>query len=386
MRETFIPFFIKKYFDYILTLFISGILFWVVNFFGLGYTFDSRMYVEIANEVNSVGFFQIQGFNVKPPVLPFLIAVLGESNMVWLNFLCFIVIQAFGVYWSHQIKHAYLRYTFLTIVIFATPHLLISSFLWTEPLFLTILLLTFFLLEKHHKTQLTSYVFSAIVLLITLPFVRFAGIFLVVPTFGFLLIRSKRKKIVLLSIVILFFISFGWVFLFSEGFLGRWDRFITPLISGRINHIGYNLTSYSKAITSWFFPYMIDGFFSRSVSVLILFIVIYKSSLLYFQNHRSKIYLTPLLFIIYCVLMISVFRVEYYAAERYLAIFYLLLFLNLFLQIDDLIKSTQSIIVKRVTYFGIALLGSYSVLRAIRNVFFWNGLRTDSFDLSSILI
>lgn len=385
MPEINIPLFIKKYIDYILTLVISGILFWMVNFFGLGYTFDSRMYIEIAQEINSLGFFSVKGFNIKPPVLPTVISLIGVSNMVWFNFLCFLVIQYFSVYWSHKINFAFLRYTFLIVIVFATPHLLINSFLWTEPVFLSALLITFFLLDKFYVTHQSRYIISAIVLLVALPFIRFAGVFLVVPIFGFLLLISKNKKVVLISILILLLISIAWVITFKEGFAGRWERFINPLISGRISHIEYNLSSYSKALSSWFFPYLIDGMFTRFISLIIVFSVIYKSSKMYFKKQGSIIYLIPLLFLIYSFLMISVFRVEYYSAERYLAIFYLLIVLNLFLQIDHFIKFVQSIIIKRIIYFSIILLAGYSVLRTIKNVYFWNEVRAETINISSIL-
>jgi hypothetical protein len=381
MPEINITFFIKKYIDYILTLIISGILFWVVNFFGLGYTFDSRMYVEISQEINSISFFLVQGFKIKPPALPLLIAMIGESNMLWFNFLCFLIIQFFGVYWSHKINHSILRITFLSILIFATPHLLINSFLWTEPLFLSIMLFTFYLLDKYYYTSHSGYVLSAFVLLIILPFVRFAGLFLVVPIFGFLLFLSKSKKAVLTSILVLLLISSVWVILFKDGFTGRWERFIGPLISGRLSHIEYNLSSYSKALSSWFFPYVIEGVFTRFTSLLIVLTVIYKSTKMYFRQQNNIIYLTPLLFLIYCFIMITVFRVEYYAAERYLAIFYLLFILNLFFQIDQFIKSVQSIIVKQIFYCSIVLLASYSILRTIKNVYFWHEVRAESINL-----
>lgn len=374
-------FFIKKYFDYILTLIISGILFWTVNIYGLGLTFDSRMYVEIAQEINSIDFLFVQGFNVKPPVIPLLISMIGENNMVWFNFLCFLIIQFFGVYWSQRINHTVLRFTFLSMLIFATPHLLINSFLWTEPLFLSTMLLTFYLLDKYYQTSQSGYLFATFVLLIILPFVRFAGLFIVFPVFGVLLFLSKSKQAVLIPILVLLLFSSVWVILYEDGFAGRWERFINPLISGRLTHIEYNLSSYTKALSSWFFPYSIDGFFTRFISFLIVLIVIYQSSIMYFKKQNSLISVAPLLFLIYCLLMISVFRVEYYAAERYLSIFYLLLMLNFFLQVDQVLQFVQSTLLKRFIYSSVILLASYSIIRTIKNVFFWHEVRADSIDL-----
>lgn len=384
MAETFYSCFNKNNIDYFLSLIVSGIIFWIVNFFGLGYTYDSHLYVEIAKEINSTNFFLVEGFNIKPPVLPVIIFLFGEQNVVWINFLCYLCIQGLGVYWSRKITDRFVRYSFLVILVFATPHILISSFLWTESLFLSLMLFSFYLFDKFYQTNQLKFMVSALILLLLLPFIRFAGIFLIFPLLGFLILTSGNKRILIVSIFVLLLLTIGWVFFFQEGFLGRWDRFIHPYFSGRLIPFEFNLFSYLKALNSWFFPYTIDGFFSRLISFIIILIVILKSSKRYFTLKKSIVFLSPLLFLIYFFLMMSVFKVEYYAAERYLSIFYLLIILNIFLQIDDTFDSIKSNKFKWGISFIIIIFALYSILRTIKNIYFWYDLRSESLSAGKI--
>jgi len=381
MPETFNLFFDKKFADYTLTLVVSGILFWIVNLFGLGYTFDSHLYVEIAQEIGSSNFFSVEGFNVKPPVLPLIISIVGEKSMIWVNFICYLIIQYFGVFWSYKIKDNSLRYTFLVVLIFSTPHLLINSFLWTEPVFLTFMLFAFYLLDEFHQSNSKVFIVLAIIILGFLPFIRFAGIFIIIPFFGFLLFHSKSKQAILYTFAVIILLIVGWSFLFQDGFSGRWERFLAPFLTGSLDRIEFNLSSYSKALSSWFFPYAIDGFLSRFLSLAIVVTVLYKSAKMYFKKPEKIIFLAPILFVIYCFLMISVFKVEYYAAERYLAVFYLLLVLNIFYLIDYHIPSFKSKIGKRVLFFFVILFAAYNFFRLIKNVYFWFNLRSNSFTM-----
>ncbi|HET8860784.1 hypothetical protein [Marivirga sp.] len=378
INEISLSFFLKKSGDYFWVLSISGILFWIANFFGLGNTSDSMLYNEIAEEINSKSFFLVEGFKIKPPVFPLIISVIGEQNMVWLNFLCLLGIQSFGVFWSRRITNRFLRHLFLIIVIFSTPHLLISSFLWTEPLFLFTLLLVFYFLDKFQHTTQLKFLIPAIILIVILPFIRFAGVFLIIPLFVVQLATLKNKKIAFFSFLFLLSLIVVWVCIFNEGFIRRWDRFTYLFFSGKLSHLEFNLYSYSKALSSWFFPYVIEGVFSRLLSVMILLAVIYKASRLYFISRANVLFLAPLLFFVYYFLMMSIFKVEYYAAERYLAIFYFLIMLNLFLQIDIYFKSIESVYFRRGVYFTIIIFAVYNLLRTLKNVYFWYDLRSES--------
>jgi hypothetical protein len=77
--------------------------------------------------------------------------------------------------------------------------------------------------------------------------------------------------------------------------------------------------------------------------------------------------------------MMLVFKVEYYSAERYLSIFYLLVVLNIFLQIDDSFELIRSVYFKWGIYFGLSVFTFYSIFRTIKNVYFWYNLRDESF-------
>lgn len=379
MSEIFSSCFNKKNIDYFLSLTISGILFWIVNFFGLGYTYDSNLYVAIAKEIDSTNFFLVEGFNIKPPVLPMLISLFSEQNMVWVNFFCYLWIQGLGVFWSRKITNTILRYSFLMILVFATPHILISSFLWTEPIFLAIMLLSFYFLDRFYQTNQQKFMVFAIILLVLLPFIRFAAIFLIFPLLGFLFLTSKKnKKSIFISFLLILFLISGWVFFFQEGFSGRWERFVKPFVAGRLSHLEFNLFSYSKALSSWFFPYAMDGLVSKIISIVVILTTIYKSSKTYLTQKRNIIFLSPLLFLIYFFLMMLVFKVEYYSAERYLSIFYLLVVLNIFLQIDDSFELIRSVYFKWGIYFGLGVFTFYSIFRTIKNVYFWYNLRDES--------
>ena len=78
-----------KYLDGNLLFLLPGlILFLIANFCGIGWTYDSNLYLEIANNGLNDGILNAEGFQIKPPVYPLVLTLIGPGGVFWLNLAC----------------------------------------------------------------------------------------------------------------------------------------------------------------------------------------------------------------------------------------------------------------------------------------------------------
>ena len=348
-------------------------LFTVANYCGVGFTYDSYRYIDIAEQINKVGLLQAQGFNVKPPLYPLLIYWLGVKSIPIINIFCLTITCCVHHSFGYAVKTRLFRLLFWAISVFATPLYLVHSFAWTEPPFISTLLLAFYFIYIYQKHRNSAYAYASTVLLLLLPFIRFAGIFIIVPTLFVLFlqlpVRLKWRLVIITCTGTLMFSM--WVWQFGPGFLRRWHTLINPITNVSFSRYTDNLDSYSEALSIWILPLPVYKPLRILLAIAGLAAIV-VSSVDFFRKKRGDILLgIPFIFLCYYLLLHLVFDVAYYSAERYLTPMYSLLILSLFLQLDQKFVVLKSGVRMMAKVLLLAFL-VYNIARTTKNVLFWN--------------
>jgi hypothetical protein len=342
---------------------------------GLGFTYDSEFYLEIAKQIGEVGF-SAEGFQTKPPLYPLLIHVVGISGIWWTN-LFFLLVSISVLYvFGSEIKNQVLRVGFRFLMATSFPLYWVHSFAWTEPLFICLLLVAFYCLNSYEKSGNRRLLLLSILLLLTLSFVRYAGIFILFPTFIYLFATLPKKlKLLLFGFFLVGFLGISlWVFNFQEGFLERWRITSTRIFNLRFYFVEVNLDAYTEAFSLWFLPLNLYKPIRVGVVISVILAIIFRSFQLWSRKEKSILYFFAFIFIIYYFSMHWTFSVKYFEAERYLTPLYSCLFLSLFLWIDEFGQriGRKS---KLILHISLFFLLAYTLGRTGKNIMFWNGNR-----------
>lgn len=367
----------KRAYIFILALIVATTLFLIANHCGVGYTYDSYLYIEIANQVKQQGIFSAKGFYIKPPVYPFLISIVGKDNISLTNLILLLASMSMLITLGTELKNRNLKYFFWGLIVFSTPFYLVHSFAWTEPLFIFTVLLVFFCIHEYQKESKLHLLMISFLLLLLLPFIRFAGVFIFIPTLFiiYLFLPIERKKYVLFGFIGLSSVLLVvWVLRFEEGFIQRWATFVSPLDIYNYSRYTHNASSYLQALSIWVLPLFVIKSVRISCGILILLVIIIISIKGFLRRQTIIKNGIPIIFLCYYFFLHLVFPVEYYSAERYLTPLYNLLLLSVFLWLDEFYPEMRNIIKKCVLIF-ISVLLLYSIGRKTKNVVFWNSIR-----------
>ena len=111
---------------------------------GLGVTFDSKAYIQIADDFINNGF--LDGFNsyyltAKPPLFPFVLMLFRwlDYKILYIVLYILILIASYKLI-TRIIQSGSLRLIAWVLISVSTPLLLIHNYLWSEPLFIVFLL------------------------------------------------------------------------------------------------------------------------------------------------------------------------------------------------------------------------------------------------------
>lgn len=375
----------KKYrFDYqeiflLTAIIVVSAFFFIANKCGVGFTYDSRLYVDIAEEIKQQGIFGTKGFLVKPPVYPILIRLFGKSSIVIMNYIFMMASFICLWYYSKLIRNNKLKFAFVLFLIFSTPIYLVHSFAWTEPPFIFCLLLSFYFLNNYLENRKNSYLLLlGLFFLFLLPFIRFAGIFILIPTLIFLFFYTPwqiKWLFFIIQALGIFAIVF-WVIQFEEGFLSRWETFKYPLTHQNYSRYSKNLNSYLQAVSVWLLPLKTCLPARIGAGIFLLFLI---CASIFRKENPNNFFIRkgiPIIFIVYFFLLQTVFFVEYYSAERYLTPLYNLLLISLLLWLDDKFLNFR----KSLKILSLVLVSSlliYHGSRTVKNVLFWNKVRCE---------
>lgn len=358
-----------------LILVICTALFFSANQCGLGYTFDTFLYFDIAERISSDDFWQNEGFNFKPPAYPILIKIIGQENLIWANLGCFYFSAFITFLFSKEIRSSILRYFYLAIFVLATPIYLIHSFAWTEPLFMSLLLFGFYALHRYAKHENRLWLNFSLLAFLMLPSIRLAGTFISVPIYLWLVLFSKSKD-KWISMVFLMLLIGCFVFWTSNfhGILSQGDSIIQPMEF--LFNFAHNLLSYFDGISLWLIPHSSYSLLRFGTGI---FIVIGLGCLSFAKLRSPSLDvfgLIPLVFILYYFSLHPFFDIKFYTVERYLAPMYPLVLLAIFWWLASQFGS-YGLWKKRIVIMILIIQTMYSAIRVSKNLALWHSSRCD---------
>ena len=366
-------------------LLVGTALLIVANYCGVGLTYDSHLYTEAAEQIGNEGFLSAEGFYTKPPFYPLLIYWFGTGAIFTINTVCLLITLALLYCFGLTLKTTSLRLVFWALCLFSTGLYLVHSFAWTEPPFISVLLLSFYLIYQCQKQNKPVLLYVAVILLFLLPFIRFAGIFILMPTLFVLLlwlpIKAKKGVAVLAGVGIIV-ISY-WVWQFEEGIAPHWNMLNAPSVNAQYARIIHNVTTYLETLSIWVLPALIYRpirLFTGSVILVGIFLLAFPWK----KQNDIRLYL-PFIFLCYYALLNVTFQVEYYSSdpERYLTPLSYLLLLSFFIWLEQRFKVMTDSIKRGIWILLLALL-TYNIARTAKNVWFWHQVRGTPCDVLKI--
>ena len=356
-------------------LLVGTALLMIANYCGVGLTYDSHLYIKAAEQVGIQGFLSTQEFTVKPPLYPLLIYWFGTEAILTINIVCLLITLTLLYYFGLTLKTLLLRYVFWAICLFSTNLYLVHSFAWTEPPFISVLLLAFYLICHYQQVDKPVFLYAAVALLFVLPFIRFAGIFILLPTLVLFLglpVKAKKGVATLVGIGLVMIVL--WVGEFKEGIAPHWSMLNSPSVNAQYARIAHNVTTYLETLSIWVLPvsvYRPIRLFTGSVILMGIFLLAFPWK----KQNDIRLYL-PFIFLGYYALLNVTFQVEYYSSdpERYLTPLSYLLLLSFFIWLEQRFKVMTDSIKRGIWILLLALL-TYNIARTTKNVLFWNQVR-----------
>ncbi|MEP0365575.1 MAG: hypothetical protein ABJN36_08835 [Cyclobacteriaceae bacterium] len=357
---------------------VLGSVFYILgNYNGLGMTYDSHLYVKIAEQLTKGDLLNAEGLHIKPPLYPLLVFCFGKSALLYLNFVALFLNFVLLILISKSIQSTLIRSLCLAILVFFTPTYLVHSFMWTESYFMLCLFGSFYTFLLYEKSGLNAWLYISIMLMLVLPFIRFAGIFIWLPVFIVCFARGTRKAKITIAAISLCFLAIGmaWALSFEEGFLARWAQWTSPFRNMDFSIYTDNFRSFLEGLSMILLPQKSPYILRMMLSLLTIGILIFSSIRFFARDVKKEFWKSiPFIFITYYFLLHTVFRIEYYSAERYLSPVYPLLIIAVFYFLDQK-KAFLNLWSKRAIFLMIAWLILYSAARTTKNVLFWNEVR-----------
>lgn len=346
---------------------------------GLQKTFDSNLYIEMAKEITEKGFFtaiNTEGFNTKPPFFPLLISIFSEKGMAYFTSICFVSSLCISWLTINKIFSDFVvKVLCFAFLAFGTPLILVHSFLWTEPFFITIIVTHVYLLYHYINTNRKKYLIIVIACSILLTLIRHAGIFIILGTVIGLLVTGNSKKEYFITFFYGFFSSstfIAWNLFKMKGLSKRYDDLLVPVTENRFSIYQENIINYLDQMPNWILPPVLPSFLEIIIFVLLIVtagIVFWKFSE---ERHHKFLSAMAILLIVYYGCMHTMYTVDPSDIERYLSpifpVFTIILFKAVDLSIPKLTKNIQP---KYVYAFFSFLFLLYPILRTIKNVLFF---------------
>ncbi len=330
----------------------------------LGLTYDSYDLMAASknldtylNGTNPYGY----SYLVRAPLHPFVLSFFSDKTLAmwWINLTC-VLTSLFLIYSVARLCNLSQSASLgaMTVTGIFVPWLVNFEFLWTEPVFIVlVLLLSVAFLKKGNVLTVT-------VLCIALFLTRKAGIFFFVAAAALYLF--ERKRIAAITVLIsgtVVFLIWEWIeFTYhSTGYLAAW----LPQLQV------YERIHYLDAATSWFLPLRMSLPLRVVVMLLIVTIVFlnFRSQIFSSSRERQNVVLLMLAGG-YSITLIAVRgTLDYEDGARYLSIvfpFYLILIISVVAKILEQSGKMQRIFILSGT--GLWLI--YISLRTVHH-FFW---------------
>jgi hypothetical protein len=310
---------LKKNYDAAIAGLIGVLLIYLYAYHnGIGLSPDSIVYISTARSVvHGGGFTEFEGIPITdfpmgyPAFLSIILFItktdLVQSGHIINMFLYFCLIYLSGGIINHiSTRNKWVKIPFLFLIVFSPALLSIFTMLWSETLFLVMILLFFVALHQYgnQKTILTLIVVALIAGLSCV--VRYAGVTLVGA--GGLMILLDRKLLIPKKIGHLFlFGSIGISFLVAN--LYR-NYLVTGMLTGdrekSLTSLFQNIENYASVVTNFFYLNSFPVFFVIIIGVSFLIFYIFSHIIHIAKTNRYYNYwnICASFFIVYSLFMI----------------------------------------------------------------------------------
>lgn len=343
----------------------------VVRSCGFLMTPDSYNYISAAKSFKEAGLFLSPDgshFTNWPPLFPIVLSFFTkpELALTWIQIICKMIIGLFIFLLAEEfLQNTVTKIVYMSAVFFSVHLLLIAVFLWSEIIFMTLLLAHIYLsLNETNK----KYYYSLLLLTgFLLCLQRNAGLFMIVSTsLWFMLDKSVfLKKRLIRNLVYIIVCSSGlWFWHFynvihlHEGSAFYKRAFFEDAV--------VNLELILSCLGNAFVP--VRGFLAESAGVVIT-TALFFFGLKYFKMNRSH-KLLVLCLVFYTVGFVPIPNLDIYDMERYFAIILPVFLLFPLLLVERLNSDYPG----RVTLINICLAMwlVYPVLRMTKNAIQWH--------------
>ncbi len=340
-----------------------------------GITFDSRHYLAAARHFASTGTLagsEGDAYYEYAPLYPLMLSLAKEKMLLWATWLnrlsVMMSILIMLVLARKYIIHPYLWWLYGCSLVFSTPLLLIGSFVWTEPFFLLLLTLQFWLWLRYLKGGNNISFILACLTACLLCLQRNAGVYFLIFTFFWLVVYHQEK----------FFKAVAYLCIGGTGFI-YWqlraymvsDTSHNVALQPFAQHFATNFYHHLEALSLWFLPP-----FDPALIIPVAFI---SWLLLGYYAHRyiaseKRLLLYGVAFVLagYVVFLSGMWwEISVEDAERFTAVIYPVGMLGVFSAADSL----SGVFSKRKKLLAAVMISIwlvYPVFRSVKNVVFWH--------------
>lgn len=361
---------------FIICLLLAGFLQQYATHCRIGLTYDSPYYTSTAKSMAEKGVLLDQYGKIYTnwtPLFPILLSIFADDAVIWAKYLHLIALLGtvfFSLLLSEKlIEKQCIKWLFAMSIAFSTPLLLVSSFLWSESIFIFLLsLLLYFayhFLEKPNNKNLII-----IILLSNLLYLqRNAGLFFIVGIGIFLLKKDFRKALI-----------YGIFSLISFGVWQSRNLFFVVNTSDFRNNVfvvsGFESLSYMADVMSlWLLPNILPSWLRLlflSIFLLLIGYLLVKT----LKNDYPKlkidfIILSIIIFSVYILFMLALRMNVEEENERYLAPLHTIFLLGFFTLLDLASREWKPHFIK-IIYIFLILWLVYPAVRSLKNATLWH--------------
>lgn len=340
---------------------------------GLGITYDSSNYLAAAESLAKTGTLETQfgePYMAQPPLFPVLLYVLklDQQGIFFFNLACLacslmLIWQIIGL----VIASFPMRLVAFGCIGLSTQLLLLHNFVWSEPLFLTLLYLMIFLSFRFFDSP-RWYLLLVIALAgVLLCLQRNAGLFVVAGlALAWVLSHFSWKRVAEAAVLFLpGTVAFGW-WNFGK-FFGEGKALADVQFFGAVPH---NLYQYALTMGTWFVPRSVFEGALVLVGFALLSVLIwpFKARV----ANSGKLRLLALVFLLYLVGLSLSHKTISDDIQRYLAVVFPAYLMVLFAWLE---RRWTSALARRLILAVVVVLSVYTVARSAKNTQFWHSTR-----------
>ena len=354
---------------------MAVMMYFYANVNGLGLTHDSIQYLKKSivfadtDSLEEIGFTSIFPFQSLEIVL---LSIFGDHVLIVMKYLhAFLLGGTIFIHLTIGLKMfstTEMRIIYAFILTFGTPLLMVHSFLWTEPLFIFLLSVQWYLLWYFFQYKNLKTLIGILLISVLYCWQRKAGMLF---SLGLVLaltthFSSSKKQIIIVftSLLLSIFALYG---AFGTGnLIGE-----QPVASS----IPLNLKNYFGALSGWIFPLPLNYWLRVGLLMIIIMYVGYS-----LWNNIPKIpesqraYIRSILIIIltYFIIRHFYYRPHSDEADRFLAPVYPGVFFLIIFVIEQITLKTGRHIHKVVFTVILTVWLAYPVVRTFKNVELWH--------------